>query len=67
MPLLKEENVGAILWGLVNGKTQTHLSWGHRPENLPFTGEWQHDLFHNDFTPYRATEIEFIKQFKRGR
>jgi hypothetical protein len=61
MPLLKEENVGAILWGLVNGKTQTHLSWGHRPEKLPYTGEWQHDLFHNDFTPYRANEIEFIR------
>ena len=62
MPLFKENNVGSMLWGLVNGKTQTHLSWGHRPEHLPYEGEWQHDLFHGDFTPYNQTEIEFIKE-----
>jgi hypothetical protein len=61
MPLLKEENVGAILWGLVNGKTQTHLPWGHRPEKLPYTGEWQHDLLRPDFTPYNENEIAIIK------
>jgi endo-1,4-beta-mannosidase len=61
MPLLKEENVGAILWGLVNGKTQTNLPWGFRPERLPYTGEWQHDLFHNNFTPYRESELTVIK------
>lgn len=26
-----EQGVGCMLWGLVNGKTQTHLPWGHRP------------------------------------
>ena len=26
-----EEKVGCMLWGLVNGKTQTDLPWGHRP------------------------------------
>ncbi|MDR1130756.1 MAG: cellulase family glycosylhydrolase [Prevotellaceae bacterium] len=62
MPLLKEENVGAIMWGLVNGKTQTDLPWGFRPEKLPYTGEWQHDLFHGDFTPYRESELALIKQ-----
>ncbi|MDR1746311.1 MAG: cellulase family glycosylhydrolase [Tannerella sp.] len=61
MPLLKQENVSAILWGLVNGKTQTDLSWGHRPEKMPYTGEWQHDLFHTDFTPYDKQELELIK------
>ncbi|MDR2763737.1 MAG: cellulase family glycosylhydrolase [Tannerella sp.] len=62
MPLLKEEKVGAILWGLVNGKTQTDLRWGHRPEHLPYTGVWQHDLFRNDFTPYRESELTLIKK-----
>jgi hypothetical protein len=60
MPLLKEEQTGSFMWGLVNGKTQTHLPWGHRPEHLPFTGLWQHDLFHNDFTPYDETELSLI-------
>ena len=62
MPLLKDENVGSMLWGLVNGKTQTDLPWGHRPEKLPYTGEWQCDLFRNDFTPYRESEIALIKK-----
>ncbi|KAA6342509.1 Xylosidase/arabinosidase [termite gut metagenome] len=62
MPLLKEKNVGSILWGLVNGKTQTHLPWGFRPEKLPYTGIWQHNLYHSDFKPYNVSEIEVIKR-----
>ena len=60
--LFKEANVGCIAWGLVNGKTQTHLPWGHRPEKLPYTGVWQHDLFRGDFTPYDPSEIAIIKE-----
>ncbi len=59
--LFKEANVGCLAWGLVNGKTQTHLRWGHRPENLPYTGAWQHDLFRGDLTPYDPSEIDLIK------
>lgn len=60
--LFKEANVGCIAWGLVNGKTQTHLPWRHRPEKLPYTGVWQHDLFRGDFTPYDPSEIAIIKE-----
>ena len=56
-----DADVGCFLWGLVNGKTQTHLRWGHRPENLPYTGVWQHDLYHGDLTPYDSAEIDIIK------
>ncbi|MDR2859743.1 MAG: hypothetical protein LBV64_05090, partial [Mediterranea sp.] len=62
MPLLKQENVGSIMWGLINGKTQTHLPWGFRPEKLPYTGLWQHDLYSSDFKPYNVGEIEIIKR-----
>lgn len=62
LPMFKEARVGSILWGLVNGKTQTHLPWGHRPEQLPYTGEWQHDIFKGDFTPYNPEEIKLIKE-----
>lgn len=65
LPMFKEKNVGSMIWGLVNGKTQTHLRWGHRPEDLPYTGEWQHDLFHTDFTPYNEAEIELLKKLAR--
>ncbi len=61
MPLFKQENVGCMLWGLVNGKTQTHLPWGFKPEMLPYTGVWQHDLFTKDFQPYKKEEIQIIK------
>ncbi len=62
IPVFYEENVGCMLWGLVNGKTQTDLPWGHRPGD-PEPKVWQHDLFHGDFTPYDAKELEVIKSF----
>ncbi|MGI6242960.1 MAG: cellulase family glycosylhydrolase [Prevotella sp.] len=61
LPMLKENNAGSIMWGLVNGKTQTHLCWGHRPEQLPYKGVWQHDIYKSDFTPYDPNEISLIK------
>lgn len=65
LPMFKEAGVGNLLWGLANGKTQTHLPWGHRPENLPYNGEWQHDLYKNDMTPYRQDEINLIRHLNK--
>ena len=59
--LFADADVGCLSWGLVNGKTQTHLPWGHRPENLPYVGAWQHDLYRGDMSPYDPREIETIK------
>ena len=59
--LFADADVGCLSWGLVNGKTQTHLPWGHRPENLPYVGAWQHDLYRGDMSPYDPLEIETIK------
>ncbi|WP_288879840.1 glycoside hydrolase family 2 TIM barrel-domain containing protein [Pedobacter panaciterrae] len=56
------EKVGCMLWGLVNGKTQTDLPWGHRPAD-PIPAVWQHDLFRGDFTPYDSEEVELLKDF----
>lgn len=53
---------GWYAWGLVNGKTQTHLPWEHRPEKLPFSGVWQHDLYRDDFTPYDPAEIATLRE-----
>lgn len=57
-----DENVGCMLWGLVNGKTQTELPWGHRPGD-PEPKVWQHDLYRGDFTAYDASEIETLKKY----
>ena len=43
-------------WGLVNGKTQTNLGWGWRPDR-PEPKEWQHDLYRGDHTPYDEDEL----------
>lgn len=62
MPMFKDNRVGCMIWGLVNGKTQTHLPWGHRPEHGQYNGEWQHDIFYSDYRPYNQHEIDIIKE-----
>lgn len=62
IPVFYEEKVGSMLWGLVNGKTQTHLPWGHRPGD-PDPVVWQHDLFHADYTPYDQKEVDLIQEY----
>lgn len=57
LPVFRSYSVGCLHWGLVNGKTQTHLPWGHRP-GQPDPELWQHDLFRPDRTPYDPAEIE---------
>ena len=63
LPVFAEEKVGCMIWGLVNGKTQTDLPWGHRPEHGEYKGPWQHDIFHGDFTPYDQVEIDLLKKY----
>ena len=60
LPIFAKENVGCMHWGLVNGKTQTHLNWGHRP-GQPDPPVWQHDLFHGDHQPYDPAELELFR------
>jgi hypothetical protein len=61
MPMLKAENIGAINWGLVSGKSNTIYAWdmpipdGSEPEL------WFHDIFRRDGTPYKQDEIDVIK------
>ena len=62
IPVFYKEKVGCMLWGLVNGKTQTNLPWGHRPLD-PTPSVWQHDLYRPDFSPYSKEEIDVIKNY----
>ena len=64
LPLLKEQNVGAINWGLVYGKTQTIFPWGS-PLNAPEPKIWHHDIFRKDGTPFDANEVELIKKLTK--
>ena len=60
----KVHNVGMINWGLVQGKTQTHLPWDswQRPYTDREPSVWFHEVFRNDGTPYLAEEVAFIKR-----
>ncbi len=59
LPVFKEKKVGCYSWGLVNGKTQTHIPWSCLKAD---TNEWFHDLFHSNGQPYDAAEIEIIQK-----
>lgn len=64
LPLAKQLNVGAINWGLVAGKTQTWLPWDswQRPYVLSQPTIWFHEVFRQDWTPYRQHEVDLIRQ-----
>jgi hypothetical protein len=65
LPLLKKENIGAINWGLVAGKTNTIYAWGVPITNGAQLIEWFHDIFFKDGTPYRKDEVELIKEMNK--
>jgi endo-1,4-beta-mannosidase len=62
MPMLKKENVGALNWGFVMGKTNTIYAWDNPMPDGSEPKEWFHDIFRKDGTPYRAEEVELIKK-----
>ena len=61
MPMLKEQNIGAINWGLVTGKTQTRYPWSKFLKDSMAMKIWFHDIFYEDGTPYDPAEIDIIK------
>ncbi|MDO3625272.1 1,4-beta-xylanase [Mucilaginibacter sp. BT774] len=62
MPMLKKENIGAINWGLVSGKTNTIYAWDTPMPNGDEPKLWFHDVFRKDGTPYKQEETNLIKQ-----
>jgi len=62
MPMLKKENVGAINWGLVSGKTNTIYAWDTPMPDGAEPKLWFHDVFRKDGTPYKPEEAALIKQ-----
>jgi hypothetical protein len=61
MPLLKKENVGAINWGFVSGKTNTIYAWDTPMPGGEEPKVWFHDIFRKDGTPYSKDEVTLIK------
>lgn len=67
LPVAKKYHVGALNWGLVDGKTQTKYAWDSWSKH--YDGEpplWFHEIFHKDGTPYIADEVTFIKAITKN-
>lgn len=64
LPVLKKHSVAAINWGLVQGKTQTHLPWDSWKQAYVNRepAVWFHEVFKADGTPYKAEETALIKR-----
>jgi hypothetical protein len=62
LPIFYQRRIGSMLWGLVNGKTQTDYHWGSKAGSPP-PALWQHDLFHGNPKPYDPSEIALLKKY----
>jgi len=60
LPLFKANEIGAMNWGFVSGKTQTIFPWGSK-EGGPEPAVWFHDVLRPDGAPYLAAEAELIR------
>ena len=73
LPFMARHNIGAINWGLVDGRSQTKYpwdSWDRYKAGNPYTAEpdvWFHEVFRTDGTPYRQYEVDLIKTFTEAK
>lgn len=68
LPVARAHHVAMINWGLVQGKTQTHLPWDSWQK--PYTGGrepaiWFHEVFRTDGAPYQPEEAAFIRRMTK--
>ena len=64
LPLLRHENVGAISFGLVQGKCGFYYPWSSK-EGSPEPPVWFHDILRSDGTPYSKAEVDFVKSITK--
>ncbi len=61
LPYLKEQNIPAINWGLVEGKTQTYYAWWSL-YGAPMPKIWFHDVFWQNGSPFSEKEYNLLRQ-----
>lgn len=63
LPVAKASGVGAFCWGLVRGKTQTHLPWEswENPNLAGLKEKWFHDIFDVGGVAHDPEEVEFLR------
>ena len=62
LPRFRDRAVGALNWGLVDGRTQTRFPWTSWIEPVPDDEPWFHELLHPDGRPYDETEAEIFRR-----
>ena len=63
LPIAKEQRVAAFCWGLVLGRTQTHLPWKPAKKRRKVAPDlWFHDVLHPDGRPHRPHEVDFLRR-----
>lgn len=62
LPILKKENVAAINWGFVDGKTNTKYAWDTPMSNGAEPKLWFHEILKADGTPYKKEETDLIRK-----
>jgi hypothetical protein len=65
MPVLKEQDIGAINWGLVAGKSNTKYAWDEPTPDGSEPKLWFHEIFRKDGTPYLQEEVDLIKELTK--
>jgi len=63
LPVFKSENIGAINWGLVSGKTNTIYMWDSVYAAEPEL--WFCDIFNKDGTPFNQDETALIRELTK--
>lgn len=64
LPELKAQGIGAIHWGLVDGRSQTKFPWGS-PEGAGEPDPWHHEVLQANGTAYRPDEAQLIRSVTR--
>ena len=65
MPILKSQNIGAINWGLVAGKTNTMYAWDKPMPDGKEPKIWFHDIFRPNGEPFDPKETQFIRRLTK--
>lgn len=63
LPIFKENEIHAINWGFVAGKTNTIFPWSSWTTEFDSIPEiWHHDIYRRDKSPFSEDEISFLKE-----
>ncbi len=66
LEVFARNNVGAINWGLVDGRTQTRFPWRSWNESIADDEPWFHEILHADGSPYDEAEVATMREISQA-